>query len=188
MNEIIVLDIETTGVSAKWDKIVEIGIVKLDLDTGNISPIMDYIVHEKGITEEKLANSWIINHSDLTIEQVKYSINIEAVLPKVQLLANTYPVTAFNRKFDIGFLEERGIKFPNLYPCPMIELTPIMAIKTSKGNKWPNVNEAYRYFFPDASYNEKHRGFDDALHEAQIIYELHKLKNSNQLEAEFKQE
>jgi DNA polymerase-3 subunit epsilon len=41
--------------------------------------------------------------------------------------------------------------------------------------KWPKVEEAYDFFFPNNNYVEKHRGADDAFHEADIVYELHKI-------------
>jgi hypothetical protein len=35
--------------------------------------------------------------------------------------------------------------------------------------------EAYNHFFPEKNYKELHRGGDDSLHEAEIVYELYKL-------------
>ena len=40
--------------------------------------------------------------------------------------------------------------------------------------KWPSVEEAFKFFFPKIEYKEKHRGLDDAKHEAMIVYELFK--------------
>ena len=39
--EIIVLDIETTGLEPKEDLILELGMVKLNLETGEISELFD---------------------------------------------------------------------------------------------------------------------------------------------------
>jgi DNA polymerase-3 subunit epsilon len=41
--------------------------------------------------------------------------------------------------------------------------------------KWPKVEEAWEYFFPDIKYIEAHRALDDAQHEALIAHELYKL-------------
>ena len=179
--KIAVIDIETTGFINNGGTIVEVAIIELDLDNGNTKVLLDYVVHEDTITLDKLTNSWIIANSDLTIEQVKYSINLKQIINIINIIADTYPVTAFNRVFDIGFLESRNVKFKELYPCPMLELTPIMKLPNKNnrsGNKWPNVEEAYKYFFPNEDYIEKHRACDDALHECKIIYELYKLKTS----------
>jgi DNA polymerase-3 subunit epsilon len=175
-----VIDIETTGFLEQNGKIVEIGIVELDLDNGNIEPLLHYVCYEDGITKEEIANSWIIKNSNLTAKQIRFGINLNILKSKIQTIANEYSITAFNRVFDISFLIAKlGIEFTNLYPCPMLELTPIMKLPGKRGYKWPNVNEAYKYFFPNSDYNEKHRALDDATHEAEIIYKLHLLKQNN---------
>lgn len=178
--KIAVIDIETTGFLNGGGTIVEVAIIELDLDNGNTKVLLNYVVHEDSITLSKLENSWIIANSDLTIEQVKYSINLKQIINIINIIVSNYSVTAFNRIFDIGFLESRNVKFKDLYPCPMLELTPIMKLPNKNkrsGYKWPSVEEAYKYFFPNEEYKEKHRACDDALHECKIIYELYKLQS-----------
>jgi DNA polymerase-3 subunit epsilon len=61
----------------------------------------------------------------------------------------------------------------------MLLLTEIMKLPKNNGYsgyKWPSVEEAFKYFFPDTQYVEKHRGADDSKHEAMIVYELYKMK------------
>lgn len=176
--EIVIIDIETTGFLNQNGKIVEFAAVKLDLDNGNIYPLMNYVCYEDNITKEEIENSWIIKNSNLTSEQIRYGINIKNLKKSIQDIADKYSVTAFNRVFDITFLQAKlDIRFSNLYPCPMLELTPIMKLPKRFGDyKWPNVNEAYKYFFPDSDYIEQHRALDDATHEAEIVYQLHLLK------------
>ena len=43
------------------------------------------------------------------------------------------------------------------------------------GYKWPKVEEAWKHFYPEIEYVELHRGADDAFHEADIVFALHKL-------------
>lgn len=179
--KIVVIDIETTGFLNEGGNIVEVAAVELDLTNGNIDVLLNYVVHEDGMTLDKLENSWIIKNSDLSINNIRYSLNFKYIVNILNNIAIKYPVTAFNRKFDISFLESRNIKFKELYPCPMLELTPILKLPHKngrKGNKWPNVEEAYKHFFPNENYVEKHRACDDALHEAKIIYELYKLQHN----------
>lgn len=40
--------------------------------------------------------------------------------------------------------------------------------------KWPNCEEAYHFYFPGSDFVEKHRGADDAFHEADIVMELYR--------------
>ena len=71
MSKILIIDIETTGFLDKGGKIVEVGIVELDTETGSRKIIFDKVTHEKGITRAEVENSWIINNSDLKVEDVK---------------------------------------------------------------------------------------------------------------------
>jgi DNA polymerase-3 subunit epsilon len=179
MSKILILDIETTDFLNKGGKIVEVGIVELDLETGNKNILFDKVTHEKGITLDEVKNSWIINNSDLTIDDIRYSKRLDLLKNEIQEIINSYPTgaTAYNNKFDFDFLEDRGFYFPKKLACPMILSTDILKIPSPSGYsdyKWPKVEEAYDYFFEGNDYVEKHRGADDAYHEADIVYELYK--------------
>jgi DNA polymerase-3 subunit epsilon len=78
--------------------------------------------------------------------------------------------------FDVGFLSAKGLTFTEL-PCPMLLSTPLCKLPSVReGYKWPKVQEAYDFFFPGNEYVEEHRGADDAMHEAEIVYELYNRK------------
>lgn len=176
---ILILDIETTGFLNEGGKIVEVGIVELDLETGNKKILFDEVTHEKGITLEEVEKSWIINNSSLTVNDVRHSKRLDLLKPQIQEIIDAYPqgATAYNNKFDFDFLESRKFYFPKKLACPMILSTDIVKIPSLhkySNYKWPKVEEAYDYFFPDNDYVEKHRGADDAFHEADIVYELYK--------------
>ena len=171
MEKILILDIETTGFLQQGGKIVEIGIVELDLSNGNREIIFDSVCWENGLTEEEVDKSWIIQNSDLTKEQIRTSPNLNNIKPIIQGILNKYQfgATAFNNAFDFGFMENRGFIFPKKLPCPMKLSTDICKIQTSRGYKWPKVEEAHKHFFGDVGYIEQHRGADDAFHEADIV-------------------
>lgn len=178
MKKILILDIETTGFLNRGGKIVEIGIVSLDLDTGETEILFDEVCHEKGITKAEVENSWIVKNSDLTVEAVQHSRSLTQMQLDVQKILDSYPlgVTAYNNAFDFGFLMDRGFTFDKKLPCPMILATDVCCIPSPRGGyKWPKVQEAYDYFFGKNDYIEKHRGADDAMHEAEIVFELYKL-------------
>ena len=177
MKKILIIDIETTGFLNAGGKIVEVGICSLELETGKIEKVYDQVTHERGVTLEEVQNSWIIEHSDLTADKIRFSIAFDLQKDMIQRFINLYPdgATAYNNRFDFEFLESRGINFPKKLACPMIISTPILKLKKrngSAGHKWPSVEEAYHYFFPDEDYVEKHRGFDDCVHEAKIVKKL----------------
>ena len=173
MKKILILDIETTGFLGQGGSIVEIGIVDLDLDTGEITEVFESLILEEG---EVKKDAWIFQNSDLTVEEILDAPLSGEVFLTVQSILNKYPLgcTAFNKKFDFGFLRDRGLKIKEL-PCPMLLSTDICKIKNSYGYKWPKVEEAFSHFYPDIEYTEKHRGLDDAKHEAMIVYALYQL-------------
>lgn len=174
---ILVLDIETTGFLQNGGKIVEVGIVELNLLTGERRTVFNKVTHEKGITLAEVENSWIVKNSDLTVEDVRHSTRLDKLKDEIQELLNSYPsgCTAYNNVFDFSFMEDRGFTFPKKLPCPMILSTNICKIPGRYGKyKWPNVEEAYEFYFGKTDYIEQHRGADDAMHEAEIVYELFK--------------
>lgn len=170
--EIIVLDIETTDFLENGGHIVEIGMVLLNIKTGNIKKLFDKVICPgPGIQFKQSA--WIFQNSDLKIEEVMKSNFLDLYRKEIQSLLNKYPVTAFNKKFDIGFLKKSGFKIPKEISCIMLELTPVMAIPHSYyGVKYPNVEEAWKFYFPNIPYSEKHRAYDDAVHESKILYQM----------------
>ena len=174
--KILIIDIETTGFLQAGGKIVEIGIVELDLENGKSKIIFDKVMHEKGITREDVEKSWIVANSSLTVVEVRESKNLEFYREEIQDIIHRYSLgaTAFNNKFDFGFMENRGFEFPVKLACPMALSKNIVKAKNKKGAlKNPNVNEAYKYLVSEG-YIELHRGADDAAHEAAIVYELYK--------------
>lgn len=178
MQKILIIDIETTGFSKTSSKIVEIGIVELDLATGEKKLIFDQVCQEQGTTKEEIEESWIVQNSTLTADLILGSKFLDELQPEIQKIIDEYEhgATAFNNVFDFGFLESRGIVFPKKLPCPMKVSTDICKIPSPRGGfKWPKVEEAHQHFFGDIGYVEKHRGADDAFHEADIVYELFKL-------------
>ena len=177
-NKILIADIETTGFSPTKNKIVEIGIVELDLSNGNIEELYNFCIRDHGITSEEIDRSWIYRYSDIKKDDILNAPSLVDEFNMIQSIFNSYPlgITAYNNSFDIGFLKARGFRWHKTLPCPMQLSTDICRIRGKKnGYKWPTVQEAYNYFYPGSNYIEKHRGADDARHEAEIVYKLFKL-------------
>lgn len=176
-NKILIVDIETTGLNPKYDFIVEIGIVSLDVKTFEKKIIYDSVIFETGTTAEIYLTSWIVENGFMNLDDMRKYKRFEDEKEIIQEIINNYPlgVAAFNIAFDIGFLESRGIKFKNKIPCLMKSCTDICKIP-KKNNpekfKWPKAQEAFDYFFGKTDYIELHRGADDAFHEADIAIEL----------------
>jgi len=159
--------------------IVEIGIVELDLESGIIKVIFESIVKEPSFTE-KFRDSWIFKNSDLTFQQVEKAPPFDEIAQELQEIFKKYHVTAFNKEFDLGFLKARNFEILKELPCIMLTASSQIKIKSPwkeypEEHKWPKVEEAWNFFFPNTYYKEVHRAADDAFHEAKILYEMYKL-------------
>jgi len=171
-----IVDIETCGFLRENGVIVEVGIVALDTETGAIDPIFSCICREAHL-RAKHRSAWIFKNSDLTVEEVRTATDLTEILPLIQEhIDGLDALTAYNKTFDFNFLRNRGLIIRSEWPCPMLSATSVCKLPGKRGGyKWPNVEEAWRHFFPNEPYTEAHRGLDDALHEARIVYALHKL-------------
>ena len=106
MKELIVLDIETTGVDFTHDDIIEISAVKLignevvDKFTTLIKPTMAKL----GPTVSTLTG---INPDDLKVAPV-----LAEVRDSLLTFCGTLPIVGHNIGFDVDFLKEKGINLP----------------------------------------------------------------------------
>ncbi len=174
LNRVAVIDFETTGLNPIYDLIIEIGIIELNLKTGETKIIFDSFVKEPKFGEEH-RDSWIFDNSNITFEDIENAPLFDNFKEDLNEIFDKYPTTAFNKSFDLSFLKFRGIKIPKELPCIMKTATNICRIPFPNGGsryKWPSCQEAWDYFFPNSDYNEKHRAADDAIHEAKILFEL----------------
>lgn len=175
-DKVAVIDIETTGTIQESDLILEIGIVELSLLTGETKILFNSLVKEPKFGEEH-RDTWIFDNSDLKFENIENAPPFENLKQKISEIFNQYPITAYNKAFDLGFLKARGINVPKELPCIMLTAQNILKIPykyDSSRYKKPNVQESWDFFFPNNEYTEKHRAVDDANHEAKILFELYK--------------
>ncbi|MHC1591514.1 MAG: 3'-5' exonuclease, partial [Candidatus Helarchaeales archaeon] len=163
-----IVDLETTDLKPEKGTIVEVGIVELDSDTGEIQVLFDSIVREESFGEND-RESWIFEKSNLKYEDVLKAIPLSEARPFIQEILDQYPMTSFNEEFDFGFLKQKGFRIPRELPCIMISAAKF------NDNNWPKVEKAWEIFFPDEKYVEKHRAVDDAVHEAKILHHMIKI-------------
>lgn len=178
MKKILIIDIETTGLSPKTNHLTEIGIVELDLSNGERKILFDKTMHEKPIDKDFLEICYPVKQGWVTVDEIVNSKEFIFYKDEVQSIINEYPfgITAYNNSFDFGFLERAGITFPNKLACPMLLSRNVCKLpKKGGGYKNPKMQEAYDFFFPNSGYVELHRGASDAMHEAEIVYEMYKL-------------
>ncbi len=98
----VVLDFETTGLSARYDKIIEFGAVKIS--QGRVVDRIDLLVNPGIHIPEKITK--ITNISDDT---VKDAPRIEDALPKIMEFCGDAILVTHNASFDIAFLNQARI-------------------------------------------------------------------------------
>ena len=107
-----VLDLETTGLSFRTEKITEIGIMKVK--NGEVIDEFECFVNpEKPIPQR------VVEVTNITDDMVKDAETIDKVLPKVLEFVGDSVLVAHNADFDIGFLKynakQLGLTLDNTY-------------------------------------------------------------------------
>lgn len=178
--KILVLDLETASHDTSIDAlrnlensiITEIGIVQLNLLTGEIDPVFNQVCRENKTCSP---DSWVFKNSSLSPEEVEASKHIEDYGEELQRLFDEQFVTSWWHDYDFRRLEHqsRGFTIHNKFWDPALTLVPYMKIPFPNGTglKRPSVSEAYRYFNPGKSLTHPHRALKDATIEAQIIFQ-----------------
>ena len=96
-----VLDLETTGFSAKTEKITEVGIMKLK--NGEVIDEFSTFVNP-----EKHIPARVTEVTNITDDMVKDADTIEKVFPKILEFIEGSVLVAHNAGFDIGFLKQNA--------------------------------------------------------------------------------
>lgn len=179
---IFVIDTETTGL---WgypeDLILEIGIVKLHLDTSNIVVVYDEII---GYKEEDLSdeqkNAWIFDNSSLSLKSVLKGKRVQDVAKDVQNLLHNKLVAIYNVAYDYDkFLKYEPFNLDcTILPCIMKQSTKPCKVPHPSSNlkyKWPRLGEAQEILLdghnlPD--FLDPHRAISDAYVSAMVLSKL----------------
>ena len=110
--EYCVLDLETTGISYKTEKITEVGIIKYK--NGEIIDEFECFVNP-----EKPIPPKVVEITHITDDMVKDAETIDKVIPKIIDFIGDSVLVAHNADFDIGYLkynfEKYGYKLENTY-------------------------------------------------------------------------
>ncbi|GEM_PF-3224062 len=102
MKDLIILDLETTGVDPETDKIIEIGAVKIkDL---KVKEDFTTLIDPKRPLSPEIERITGIREEDL-----KKAPTIEEVIPKLEKFLEDFPLVAHNKDFDQSFLEKEGL-------------------------------------------------------------------------------
>jgi DNA polymerase III epsilon subunit-like protein len=156
---ILIVDCETTSLYSNMGSLVNVGVTELDENTGMITPKFEALIKDGVALDPK---AWVFQHTTLTPQDIEEKgLPIEQVVEVLNELFKDKPVTAYNTKFDYGWLRSRGVVIPNEYPCIMETAKSIM-----KSQKYA-VPVALAYYKIEAV--EPHQALDDSILEAVIL-------------------
>ncbi len=176
--KLLVVDLETTGF-LPWDAIVEIGIVLVDTTTKTSKLVFDHVVKDKKFNAQKHKDAWIFKNTTLSASDVECAKPLSYYHKQLQVLFSTYPMTAYNKTFDIRFLKAAGFELDDV-KCLMMTAKQYSTFKDKLGRiKKPTVEEIYNQFFMKDGkvYVEQHRAGADAIDEAKILLHMVELKS-----------
>ncbi|HMF34675.1 MAG TPA: exonuclease domain-containing protein [Candidatus Lokiarchaeia archaeon] len=156
-----VVSIQTTGLDPKSGKIVEIAVAKVEMESGDISLLANYIINAKNIS----SNAWIFQNSTLTPEMVRNGKDLIEVRPQLQEIFDKYLLIAYSQDFVFPFLKAAGLTVPNPLDNPMEVAAPIVQIPTYSVEKDPDstYNRAvlYEKFGCEADFSYDAYDYDD---------------------------
>lgn len=152
LRDYISVDIETTGVNAKWDRIIEIGAVKVR--DGEVIDTFSELINP-GVK----ISSFITNLTGIHNQMIEDKPTIEEVLPRFVEFAGDNCLLGHNIMFDYGFLKQNAINLNITFNKSGVDTLKI-ARKTLKGVESRGLEYLCNYYgIKDENH---HRAFNDA--------------------------
>jgi DNA polymerase III epsilon subunit family exonuclease len=154
----IALDLETTGLQARKDKIIEFAAMKMKPD-GTILEELHFVI-DPGIPIPQ-----IITHiTGITNEEIKGKPTLDELKPQIIEFIGNYPILGHSIQFDIDFLNANGIA-EEATPLDTFQLAQTL-LPNEESYSLEILSEKYQLPHPN-----KHRADDDT----RVAIELYKL-------------
>lgn len=160
----VALDLETTGIGAKKEKITEIGMVKV-VD-GQVTDTYHTMVNPHRQIPEK-----IVELTGICDDMVKDAPGIEEVLPAVIEFCGGFPLLGHQIIFDYGFLAQAAVNQQMAFEKDGIDTLRICRALMPAGRK-KNLAAASAWF--GISPDQAHRALSDAMTAHQLYQAMKK--------------
>ena len=156
----VAVDLETTGIGTKREKITEIGMVKV-VDGVVVDTYHTMVNPYKPIPER------VVELTGITDDMVKDAPGIEMVLPDVIAFCEGFPLLGHQIIFDFGFLTQAAVNMKIKFEKDGLDTLKICRY-LMPGPEKKNLGAACTYFgiTPDTA----HRALSDAM-SAHLLYE-----------------
>ena len=145
----VAFDLETTGLDAEKDAIIEIGAVKFQgsrtLDT-----------FERLVNPQRRISPFIASLTGIRQRDLDRADTFERVAASFIAFVGAHPLIAHNADFDLGFLRASGIEFAN----PVTDTYDLAYVVRPDAPSYSLENMAQRLDLP---HDRPHRALDDAI-------------------------
>ncbi len=160
MKQVLVFDVETTGLDYKMDQIIEFGGILLNEKMEVVREISEFIQCDEPLPEK------IIEITNITDDMLKDGMKEEELAKMLnELITEETMLIAYNIQFDIGFfislLERFGFKFKN---NALLDCMVVYKDRHPYPHRLLNAIETYQL---DAV--NSHRALDDAKATYQLL-------------------
>ena len=175
--EYVVFDIETTGLSMKKCKIIEIGAVRVDAEGNELGRFSEFVNPEEPIPYE------IELLTSINDQMVMGAPTIDVILPKFLEFAKGAILVAHNATFDTGFIQEFCDRLGLPYPFSALDTMTLSYVLLPQLGRY-NLDRLCKHFGVVNAHH--HRACDDADVTAKIfvrLLEMLKEKGINTVEA-----
>ncbi len=164
--EYVVFDIETTGLSMKRCRIIEIGAVRVDAAGRETGRFSEFINPEEPIPYE------ITQLTSITDDMVMQAPTIDVILPKFLEFAKDAILVAHNATFDTGFIQENCNQLGLPYPFTGLDTMTLSYVLLPQLGRY-TLDRLCKHFGVVNAHH--HRACDDADVTAKIFVELMKM-------------
>ncbi len=165
------LDLETTGGSSRFDRVIDIGIIKTDGEK-----IIDKF--ETLINPGQAIDPFITKLTGITNEQLVYAPTFREVLSDIEEILKDTILVAHNVRFDYGFLKGEFKRFEKTFNSKHM-CTVKLSRRLYPDHRLHNLDSIIERF--GLKCERRHRAFDDA----KAIFEFFQLAQQQIDPAEF---
>jgi DNA polymerase III subunit epsilon len=157
--EFVVLDVETTGLSASRHRLIEVGAIIIQGDQTRA-------VYQQLINPDRRIPDFISQFTGITNEMVRGAPQASKILPELQQFIGRRPVVGHNVGFDLGFLNYEAERCNWYFPTDGID-TIAMSRRFLPGLRRPKLDVLAARL--GVNVRERHRALGDAQTTADVF-------------------
>lgn len=161
LSEVVAIDVETTGLNAKTDRVVELALVSV-ADDGKVIWTWQSLINPG----RPIPSSASAIHG-ISDEQIKSAPTFAQIADEIAARIEKKVLLAHNLKFDVGFLKEELKRCGNDQPATRGIDTLKISRQVDRGEKSHKLGDACRRY--GINLNHAHQATDDTIAAAKLF-------------------